>query len=121
MRERPLPSGAGTHFAIIEGGTLAPVENEDVLWSIVRFERGVTGTIESSRVAVGSQARHVFSVTGSEGAVAWDFERMNELLVYRASDDGDAGYTRVLIGRSIRPSGASSRGRACRWATTISR
>ena len=105
VRERPLPTGAGTHFAIIEGGTLAPVENEDVLWSIVRFARGVTGTIESSRVAVGPQARYAFEVNGSEGAVAWDFERMNELLVYRASDGGEAGYTRVLMGPQHPPFG----------------
>jgi predicted dehydrogenase len=98
VRQRPLPTGAGTHFATSEGGTLGSVENEDVLWSIVRFEQGVTGTIESSRVAVGPQARYAFELHGSEGAVAWDFERLNELLVYRASDGGDAGYTRVLMG-----------------------
>ena len=47
----------------VEGaGELAPVENEDAVWSIVRFERGVTGTIESSRVAVGPQARYAFEV-----------------------------------------------------------
>ena len=105
VRERPLPTGAGTHFAVVEGGTLAPVENEDVLWSIVRFERGVAGTIESSRVAVGPQARYAFEVHGSDGAVAWDFERMNELLVYRASDAGDAGYARVLMGPQHPPFG----------------
>jgi predicted dehydrogenase len=105
VRARPLPTGAGTHFAVVEGGTPAPVENEDVLWSIVRFERGVTGTIESSRVAVGPQARYAFEVHGSEGAVAWDFERMNELLVYRTSDGGDAGYVRVLMGPQHPPFG----------------
>jgi hypothetical protein len=43
----------------------------------------VTGTIETSRVAVGPQARYAFEVHGSRGAVAWDFERMNELLIFR--------------------------------------
>ena len=98
VRERPLPTAAGTHFALVEGGTLAPVENEDVVWSIVRFARGLTGTIEASRVAVGPQARYAFEVHGSRGALAWDFERMNEFLVYRADDREDAGYTRVLAG-----------------------
>ena len=105
VRERPLPTGAGTHFTIVEGGTPAPVENEDVVWSIVRFERGVTGTLESSRVAVGPQARYAFELHGSEGAVAWDFERMNELHVYRTSDGADAGYTRVLMGPQHSPFG----------------
>ena len=105
VRERPLPTGAGTHFAVVEGGTLAPVENEDVVWSIVRFARGVTGTIEASRVAVGPQARYAFEVHGSRGALAWDFERMNELLVYRSLDTDDAGYTRVLMGPQHEPFG----------------
>ena len=98
VTERPLPSMEGTHFDVVEAGELAPVENEDAVWSIVRFERGVTGTIESSRVAVGPQARYAFEVHGSQGAVAWDFERMNELSVFLPLENGDAGYARVVMG-----------------------
>jgi predicted dehydrogenase len=105
VAERPLPTEAGTHFAVVDGGELAPVENEDVVWSIVRFERGVTGTIEASRVAVGPQARYAFEVHGSEGAVSWDFERMNELLVYRPLESGDGGYARVVMGPQYEPFG----------------
>ena len=105
VRDRPLPTGAGTHFAVAEGGPLAPVENEDVVWSIVRFAGGVTGTIEASRVAVGPQARYAFEVHGSRGALAWDFERMNELLLFRAEESGDAGYARVLMGPRHEPFG----------------
>jgi len=105
VAERPLPTSSGTHFAVVEGGELAPVENEDVLWSIVRFERGVTGTIEASRVAVGPQARYAFEVHGSLGAVAWDFERMNELSVFLPLESGDAGYARVVMGPQHSPFG----------------
>jgi predicted dehydrogenase len=105
VTERPLPTGAGTHFAVVEGGELAPVENEDVVWSIVRFERGVTGTIEASRVAVGPQARYAFEVHGSRGAVAWDFERMNELAVFLPLENGDSGYARVVMGPQHEPFG----------------
>jgi predicted dehydrogenase len=105
VTERPLPTGAGTHFAVVEGGELARVENEDVVWSIVRFERGVTGTIEASRVAVGPQARYAFEVHGSRGAVAWDFERMNELAVFLPLENGDSGYARVVMGPQHEPFG----------------
>ncbi len=105
VTERPLPSAAGTHFDVVEGGELAPVENEDVVWAIVRFERGVTGTLESSRVAVGPQARYAFEVHGSEGAVAWDFERMNELSVFLPLANGDRGYARVVMGPQHEPFG----------------
>ena len=104
VAERPLPKEAGTHFAVAESGPTAPVENEDVVWSIVRFASGVTGTIEVSRVAVGPQARYAFEVHGSRGALAWDFERMNELQLYEAKDR-DAGYARVLMGPAHEPFG----------------
>lgn len=103
VTDRPLPTGAGTHFDVVEGGEVAPVENEDVVWSILRFARGVTGTIEASRVAVGPQARYAFEVHGSRGAVAWDFERMNELSVFLSHANGDTGYTRVVMGRQHPP------------------
>jgi predicted dehydrogenase len=103
VAERPLPSGEGTHFDVVEGGKLAPVENEDAVWSIVRFERGVIGTIESSRVAVGPQARYAFEIHGSSGAVAWDFERMNELSVFLPLESGDRGYARVVMGPQHEP------------------
>jgi predicted dehydrogenase len=103
VTERPLPSGEGTHFDVVEGGERAPVENEDVVWGIVRFERGVTGTIEASRVAVGPQARYAFEVHGSRGAAAWDFERMNELSVFLPLENGDQGYARVAMGPQHEP------------------
>src|SRR5262245_7573792 len=31
VSERPLPTSEGTHFALVESGELAPVENEDVV------------------------------------------------------------------------------------------
>lgn len=105
VEERPWPSAAGTHFDVVQGGELAPVENEDAVWSIVRFERGVTGTIESSRVAVGPQARYAFEVHGSEGAVAWDFERLNDLSVFLPLASGDRGYARVVMGPQHDPFG----------------
>lgn len=105
VTERPLPTGAGTHFAIVEGGEVAPVENEDAVWSLVRFASGLTGTLEASRVAVGPQARYSFEVHGTEGAIAWDFERMNELQVYLPVVNGDAGYSRVLMGPQHTPFG----------------
>jgi predicted dehydrogenase len=105
VEERPLPGSAGTHFALAEDGPRAPVENEDTVWSIVRFASGVTGTLEASRVAVGPQARYAFEVHGSAGAVAWDFERMNELHVFQSAMGSDAGYARVLMGPQHEPFG----------------
>jgi predicted dehydrogenase len=93
--ERPkIEMGTGTHFSVVDGeAELGPVENEDWCAAIVEFESGLKGTVELSRVVVGAEARYWFEVNGTRGAVAWNFERMNELEHYR-----DGGYARVLMG-----------------------
>jgi predicted dehydrogenase len=88
--------GTGTHFSVVEGDVaLGEVENEDWCAALVEFESGLKGTIELSRVIVGAEARYAFEINGTQGAVRWDFERMNELEIYR-----DGGYTRELMGPS---------------------
>ena len=98
-RRPKLPMGEGTHFSVVEeGGELGEVENEDWAAALVEFASGVKGTLEVSRVIVGAEARYAFEVNGTRGAVAWDFERMNELQVYSALPSGDGGYARILMG-----------------------
>ena len=79
--ERPkVEMGTGTHFSVVEGDVeLGPVENEDWCAALVEFASGLKGTIELSRVVVGADARYCFELNGTRGAVAWNFERMNEL------------------------------------------
>jgi len=99
VARRPLPQGEGTHFSVVaEDAELGEVENEDWAAALVEFASGVRGTIELSRVLVGAEARYAFEVNGTEGAVAWDFERLNELRVHSALGTGDHGETRVLMG-----------------------
>jgi predicted dehydrogenase len=98
-RRPKLAMGEGTHFSVVEDASeLAEVENEDWAAALVEFESGVKGTIEVSRVIVGAEARYVFEANGTQGAVSWDFERMNELQVYTALPTGDSGSARVLMG-----------------------
>jgi len=92
-------SGHGTHFSVVEESTdVAAVENEDWAGALLEFASGVMGTLELSRVAVGAEARYAFEVSGSQGAVGWDFERLNELRVYSSLATGDRGDARVLMG-----------------------
>ena len=97
IAERPkVQMGTGTHFSVVEGDVeLGPVENEDWCAALVEFASGLKGTIELSRAVVGAEARYWFEVNGTRGAVAWNFERMNELEHYR-----DGGSPRVLRGPS---------------------
>ena len=93
-RRPKVAMGTGTHFSLVEGeAELGDVENDDWCAALVEFEAGLRGTIELSRVTVGAEARYRFEINGTGGAVAWDFERMNELEVYR-----DGGNARVVMG-----------------------
>jgi predicted dehydrogenase len=98
--KRPrVAAGHGTHFSVVEDSAeLGAVENEDWAAALLEFENGVMGTLELSRVAVGAEARYAFEISGADGAVAWDFERLNELRVYAPLSTGDRGDARVLMG-----------------------
>ena len=97
IRERPeVPEGMGTGHFTVEGGEMGPVENEDYVSGLVRFASGVRGTVENSRVAVGPHVRNSFEINGTRGAVAWDFQRLNELQLHRTDGKGDRGYRTVF-------------------------
>jgi predicted dehydrogenase len=99
IAERPLPRAEEcTHFEVVKEGELAAVENEDYVGSLCRFANGAVGSLEASRVAVGPRCKIAFDVHGSEGAVSWDFERMNELRVCLGRAGLDHGYRTVFSG-----------------------
>lgn len=100
IRQRPLPKGGGTHFSV--GGPDDPtgdVTNEDYCSILVSFENGVQGTIEMCRVINGPKCEYTFELNGTEGALKWNFEQMNELHVqFRSKNDAEDGFTRIVSG-----------------------
>jgi predicted dehydrogenase len=95
--ERPAPpAGGGDHFAAADGAELAPVDNEDYAAALLRFGGGPVGTAEASRVTVGPSCSIRVDVHGTDGAVSWDFERMNEVRVCLGRSGANHGYTTVL-------------------------
>ncbi|MEO5899448.1 MAG: Gfo/Idh/MocA family oxidoreductase [Ilumatobacteraceae bacterium] len=108
--ERPLPSGAGTHF---DRGRpddpVGTVTNEDWTAALVRFAGGAVGMFEASRVSTGADSQHAFEIDGTLGSLRWDLQRLNELDVRLAGDDG---YTTVFGGERFADHGAFAPGRA---------
>ena len=100
ITERPIPTKMGIgHSGFEIGDEVGPVENEDYVGMLVRFDGGVIGTMESSRVSVGPRAEYVVEVYGTSGSARWNFERLNELQVCTTVDGGPAhGYTRAMAG-----------------------
>jgi len=72
------------------------VENEDYASALLRFESGVPGVVETSRVALGRKMDLTFELTGDRGTLRFEAERMNELGLY-LDDRGGNGFRRILI------------------------
>lgn len=100
--ERPIATaGSGTHFTLGTGGDTERVTNEDYVGALVRFENGARGTLEACRIITGPKCEMAFEVHGTQGALRWNFEQMNELEVFLPNEAGfPDGYTRVLSGPS---------------------
>jgi predicted dehydrogenase len=100
IRKRPIPRAAGTHFNV--GGPDDPmgeVTNEDYVSALFRFANGVQGTMEMCRVINGPKAEYTFEIHGTEGAIKWNFEKMNELEVqFRSKDEAEDGFRTILSG-----------------------
>lgn len=99
LTERPpLPGSDATG--------LLPVENEDFANMLIRFHdsavaAGAIGSLEASRIAVGSSSDYGFEINGTEGAVRWNFARMNELDVALHRTGPFVGFTTVLANKDF--------------------
>jgi predicted dehydrogenase len=95
IRERPLPTPGGSHYGRgLPGDPTGPVTNEDYAALLAEFASGAIATFEAARSFVGPESQMAFDVYGTEGALAWNLERLNELRVHLTPD----GYTTVLGG-----------------------
>ena len=100
IAQRPLPKpGEATHTTARTAESMGDVTNEDYAGALVQFTNGAHGTLEACRIISGMKSPMAFEVNGTRGAFSWDFERMNELLLY-LPDENDAheGYVRIVGG-----------------------
>ena len=100
IEERPIASGAYGYASRAASDALKrKVENEDCAHFLIEFANGATGSIETSRIAVGRKTYLACEVNGSKGALQFVHERMNELKVYTSRDPKRLqGFKTILIG-----------------------
>ena len=98
--ERPLPTaGEGTHFSVGGGGPLGEVTNEDYVGTLIQFSGGAAGTMEVCRVIKGHDCEFAFEINGTQGALKWNYERMNEIQLRLPAAGADYdGFTVVRAG-----------------------
>lgn len=98
IEERPMPSAEAATF---KGGTSGTekgkVTVEDAAFMVVMFKNGALGSFEASRFATGRKNYNYFEIYGSNGAIVFNLERMNELQFLSKKDGaGTQGFRTIL-------------------------
>ncbi|MEO1225073.1 MAG: Gfo/Idh/MocA family oxidoreductase [Pseudomonadota bacterium] len=79
------------------------VENEDYAAALLSFEGGAVGTVETSRIATGRKMELSFEIVCERGTLAFDAERMNELLLYEPEQPSQTQGFRTLLANATHP------------------
>jgi predicted dehydrogenase len=86
--ERPLPGDTGSY---------GPSTVDDAVLFLARFEGGAVGSFEATRLATGVKNSNRIEIHGEHGALRFDFERMNELAVFDATQPPELqGWKTIL-------------------------
>jgi predicted dehydrogenase len=76
---------------------LGKVTVDDTVLFLARFSGGAVASFEAARQATGNQNRNGFEINGTQGALRFNFERMNELEFYDATAPRTLqGWTNIL-------------------------
>ena len=97
VTERPVADG----FAGLSGTAGAgrgPVTVDDAAIFLARLSGGGIGTFEATRFAWGRKNAIRLEINGTTGSLAFDFEDMNVLQLFDATEPArEAGYRRILV------------------------
>jgi predicted dehydrogenase len=88
VKERPLDDGTG----------MGTVTADDALCFIAKFRDGALGTFMATRFATGRKNYLRLEIFGSEGALVFNLERLNELEFYsRADEEKEQGFRTIMV------------------------
>lgn len=102
VESRPLPDSAGADGGLGgqrgTGTARGAVTVDDVALFTGRFEDGVLGTFEATRMATGRKNALRLEVSGTRGAVSFDLEDLNFLEFYDFTGPADRqGFTPIMV------------------------
>jgi predicted dehydrogenase len=106
VKERPYPAG-DTSGSLGGGGTSAergPVTVDDAASFLATFSSGAMGVFEATRFANGRKNAIRIEINGSLGSLAFDFEDMNVLEFFDATQPAAVGgFRRILVTEADHP------------------
>ena len=99
VKERPVAAEhSGLSGTAGGAGEMAPVTVDDAAVFLAKFTGGAVGVFEATRFASGRKNAIRIEINGSLGSLAFDFEDMNVLHLYDATEpDETAGFKRILV------------------------
>ena len=80
-----------------------PVTVDDAAWATLQTGSGAVASVEVSRMATGRKNGLAIEVFGTDGALSFDLERLNELQVLTDPADPTSGARRVLVTEESHP------------------
>ncbi|QNE16742.1 Gfo/Idh/MocA family oxidoreductase [Kribbella qitaiheensis] len=103
VKERPV-AAEHSGLAGTAGAERGPVTVDDAAIFLARFGEGALGVFEATRFATGRKNAIRIEINGSRGSLAFDFEDMNLLHYYDATEPADtAGFRRILATEPVHP------------------
>ncbi|WP_350275326.1 Gfo/Idh/MocA family oxidoreductase [Kribbella sp. HUAS MG21] len=103
VKERPV-AAEHSGLAGTAGTERGPVTVDDAAVFLATFRSGALGVFEATRFATGRKNGIRIEINGSLGSLAFDFEDMNLLHFYDATEDSrTAGFRRVLATEPVHP------------------
>ncbi|MFD3331757.1 Gfo/Idh/MocA family protein [Streptomyces sp. NPDC058700] len=104
VRDRPLLTGVSTGLSAAGGPERGPVTVDDAAVFTGRLASGALATFEASRMAPGRKNALRLEVSGELGSLAFDLERLNELLFHDHREPAaTAGFRRILVTEADHP------------------
>ncbi|MFF2481454.1 Gfo/Idh/MocA family protein [Paenibacillus sp. NPDC058071] len=99
--KRPIPLST-TGLTAVASETYGDVTVDDTTSFLAQFKNGAMGVFEASRFATGWKNGNTFEIYGSEGAIRFNLERLNELEVYLREDEPRLqGFRTVIATESV--------------------
>ncbi|MGW6271266.1 MULTISPECIES: Gfo/Idh/MocA family protein [unclassified Streptomyces] len=98
VRERPLLDGASSGLTAEGGTALGQVTVDDAAVFTGRFPSGALASFEATRFAAGRKNALKVELNGSDGSLAFDLERLNELSFHDHTEPAtSSGFRRILV------------------------
>ncbi len=97
VTERPVPTES-SGLSAVAGTERGEVTVDDAVAFLARFDGGAIGTFEATRMARGRKNAIRIEINGTQGSLAFDFEDMNVLHFFDATEPAEtAGFRRIVV------------------------